>query len=90
MPNYLRTIDGKHVAIKRPVAPFYNYKNFYSLTLIAVCNANYCFTLVDIAGFGRDNDASLLQESQFGQAFQNGELSLPDARQVGRNMLHIF
>ena len=76
MPNYLRTIDGKHVAIKRPVAPFYNYKNFYSLTLIAVCNANYCFTLVDISGFGRDNDA--------------GELSLPDARQVGRNMLHIF
>ena len=49
-----------------------------------------CFTFVDIAGFGRDNDAALLKESQFGQAFENGELSLPDTLQIGGNMLPYF
>ena len=49
-----------------------------------------CFTFVDIAGFGRDNDTALLKESQFGQAFENGELSLPDTLQIGGNMLPYF
>ena len=49
-----------------------------------------CFTFVDIAGFGRDNDAALLKESQFGQAFENCELSLPDTLQIGGNMLPYF
>ena len=90
LPGCHRRKTCCHECPKNAGSAFYNYKNFHSLNLLAVCDANYFFTLVDIAGFGRDNDAALLQESQFGQAFENGELSLPDARQVGGNMLPYF
>ena len=43
--------------------------------------------MVDIGGYGRDNDATLLEESQFGKAFENNELTLPEPRQEGENML---
>ena len=49
---------------------FYNYKNFQSMVLMAVCDANYCLTMIDVGSFRRDNDASILNESEFGQVFE--------------------
>lgn len=82
-PNCLGAIDGKHVTIECPRnagSAFYNYKNVHILTLLAVSDANYRFTLVDIGGYGRDNDTTLLEESQFGKAFENNELRLPETK----------
>ena len=36
-------------------------KKFHSMVLMAVCDANYCFTIIDVGGFERDNDASILK-----------------------------
>ena len=38
------------------------------MVLPAVCDGKYCFSLVDISSYGRDNDAGLFVESSFGQA----------------------
>ena len=48
---------------------YYNYKNFHSIVLLAICDANYCFSFVDIGAYGGSNDASVLASSLYGSAF---------------------
>ena len=48
LPN-LGALDGKHVAIKRPVdsgSIFYNYTGFYSIVLMALVDAKYNFVWI--------------------------------------------
>ena len=71
-PNCLGAVDGKHVCIECPRgAGSTLYKHFHSVVLMAVCDAKYCFSLVDIGAYRRDNDAAILSGSLFGQMFQN-------------------
>ena len=81
-PNCIGAIDGKHIMMDCPKnggSAYYNYKSFHSIVLLAICDAKYCFTFADIGGFGSTNDASVLSNSVFGQAFEQHptELNLP-------------
>lgn len=78
-PHCLGSIDGKHIMIECPKnagSAYYNYKNFHSIVLLAICDANYCFTFVDIGDYDSTNDASVLSNSAFGQAFDKGPETL--------------
>ncbi|XP_046848020.1 putative nuclease HARBI1 [Xenia sp. Carnegie-2017] len=78
-PHCLGAIDGKHIMIECPKnagSAYYNYKNFHSIVLLAICDANYCFTFVDIGDYGSTNDASILANSAFGQTFDKGPETL--------------
>ena len=79
-PHTVGAIDGKHVAIKCPLnsgSQYYNYKGFFSLVLLAICDAHYCFTLVDIGDYGSNNDSGIFSNSEMGKLFQNGKMHLP-------------
>lgn len=81
-PHCVGAIDGKHIAIQCPGnsgSLFYNYKGFFSIVLMAVCDAHYVFSLVNIGDYGSNNDSGVLQNSAMGRALESNTLGIPDA-----------
>ncbi len=79
-PNCIGAIDGKHVRVIKPSnsgSLYYNYKNYFSVQLLAICDANYCFIYVDIGDYGKNNDASIFNTSEFNKRLQEGILDIP-------------
>lgn len=79
-PNCCAAIDGKHVAIQCPPnagSVFYNNKGFHSIVLMALCNANYEFLIVDIGAFGGNSDGGIFSSSEFGKRFLRNDVDLP-------------
>jgi hypothetical protein len=80
-PNCLGAIDGKCIRIIKPEnsgSLYYNYKHYFSTVLIAVCDAQYCFTAVDIGSYGKSSDSSIFQSSAFSYKLKNPLLDIPD------------
>jgi len=47
------------------------------LVLLAVCDARYCFTLIDVGQCGSNNDSGVLANSDMGKGFKQNLLKLP-------------
>ena len=80
MPQTIGCIDGKHIRIVCPNltrTQYYNCKGFFSIVLMAVCDASYCFTMIDLGQYGSNNDSGVLASSVMGEMFDNGEMNLP-------------
>ena len=78
--NTLGAIDGKHVAIQAPKhsgSDYYNYKSYHSIVLMAMCDARYCLTILDIGAPGRESDGGVFSRSEFGKRFVSDELDFP-------------
>ncbi|XP_065062421.1 uncharacterized protein LOC135689196 [Rhopilema esculentum] len=82
-PSCVGAIDGKHVVMQAPARSgsfFINYKKNLSIVLMAVVNANYEFTMIDIGDSGRQSDGRVFAASKLGFAIDDGLLKLPKAR----------
>ena len=79
-PNCIGAIDGKHVTVKCPSgsgSAFYNYKNQFSIILLAIVDADYNFLFVDVGTNGRANDSGVFGRSAISTLLENGELNIP-------------
>lgn len=55
IPNCLGALDGKHIRLKNPAhggSLYYNYKKFYSIVLMACCDAFGRFTWLNCGSYG--------------------------------------
>lgn len=80
MPNCIGAVDGKHITIQAPGksgSEYFNYKHSFSLVLMATCDADYKFTLVDIGAQGSNHDSAIFGQSAFGNSLLKGELNIP-------------
>lgn len=84
-PNCIGSLDGKHIRIKCPKhfrSMFFNYKQYYSIVLMAVSDANYKFTMIDVGGYGKDSDGGILSASNMYQRLENESLKIPGEKKL--------
>uniref|UniRef100_A0A8C5LX18 DDE Tnp4 domain-containing protein n=1 Tax=Leptobrachium leishanense TaxID=445787 RepID=A0A8C5LX18_9ANUR len=79
-PNCLGAVDGKHIRVVKPDlsgSQYMNYKHFFSIGLLAVADANYRFTYVEIGSYGKDSDSTIFQNSTLWQQIRSNCLNIP-------------
>lgn len=82
-PQCIGSIDGKHVAILKPIgsgSEYYNYKGFYSIVLLALVDANYNFLYVNVGCQGRISDGGVFSNTEFRKRMKSDNLHLPRDR----------
>jgi len=80
-PNCILAIDGKHIRIRSPSntgSLFHNYKEYFSLVLWAMVDANYKFVAVDIGSFGKEGDNGIFLKSNMGKQILDGTFGFPE------------
>lgn len=82
-PNCVGAIDGKHIRMKAPInsgSLYYNYKEFYSMVLLAVVDADCKFIAIDVGSYGREGDAGIYLKSKIGQNIRNQTFNIPEPK----------
>ncbi|WKX98828.1 hypothetical protein Q1695_014035 [Nippostrongylus brasiliensis] len=79
-PAAMGALDGKHIACvcpKRSGSLFYNYKNYYSIVLLALVDANYKCVLYDLGAAGRSSDAGVFMTSEMKTFLEDNDGDFP-------------
>jgi hypothetical protein len=82
-PNCIGALDGKHVRIIKRIksgSRFFNYKHYFSIVLLAICDANYYFTFIDVVLMGKTVIPMSSKRVFFGKKIEKNELGIPQAR----------
>ncbi|XP_034029945.1 putative nuclease HARBI1 [Thalassophryne amazonica] len=77
-PNCVGAIDSKHIKIRAPPrsgSEFVGNKDNQAIVLLAMCDARYKFTMIDVGSYGDDGD--VFQQSSFGNSLLQNKLDFP-------------
>jgi hypothetical protein len=92
VPICIGSIYGKHCSLKSPAKArslFYKSKGFHSIVLMAIADANCCFTVTDVGAYGRQSDNSVFNESNMENSFFSGRLGIPNPREIQHTTIKI-
>jgi len=79
-PYCVGALDGKHLVLQSPInsgSEYINYKGTFSIVLMALVDANYCFTFADIGCQGRISDGGVFRYTILYQKIEENKLMLP-------------
>lgn len=82
-PNCIGSINGKHVRIICPDhsgSLFSNYRKYYSVVLLAMCDSDYRFTYINIGSCGTDSNSNIFKNSTLYNQLHSGEIILPQPK----------
>lgn len=85
LPNIVGALDGKHVRVVKPrqsSSLYMNYKKFFSVILMAACDSDCMFTLIDVGAYGSQSDGGVLRNSHFGRRLLAKSLRLPQPKEL--------
>ncbi|KAL4090147.1 hypothetical protein QTP88_025046 [Uroleucon formosanum] len=84
-PNCIGAVDGKHIRVIKPTdtgSLYFNYKHYFSIVLIGVCDSNYSFVAIDVGAYGKSSDSSIFKESMFYKKMMKNTLNIPDPKPI--------
>lgn len=84
-PHCCGAIDGKHVRIQKPPhssSLYWNYKGYFSIVLLGVCDADCNFIYADIGAYGSQSDQSVFQYSTLGRAMSKNMIKWPSEQNL--------
>ncbi|XP_064109600.1 putative nuclease HARBI1 [Macrobrachium nipponense] len=79
------SLDGKHIAIKKPKGGgslYFNYKKFHSIVLMALSDAKYKFLFINVGAEGGARDGGTWQKCNLARAIANNRAGLPQDRNL--------
>jgi hypothetical protein len=82
-PNLLGAIDGKHIEVFQPAhsgSLYFNYKHYFSLVLLAVCDSDFNFIFIDVGSYGKSADSQIYKNSTLYKMINEKSLNIPKAR----------
>ena len=83
--NCVGAVDGKHVGIRAPAHSgtfYHNYKGFFSIILMAVCDARYRFLFVDVGANGSCSDAGVFRDTNIYRAVMDETINFPEPQLI--------
>ena len=81
VPHALGFLDGKHVALKKPKnsgALYHNYKEFFSIVMLALVDGQYKFGWVDVGTAGSCSDGQIFNTCHLKMKTDDGSIGFPD------------
>jgi len=80
----VNVIDGKHTEIiqapRNSGSLFFNYKKTFSVVLLALVDANYKVTIIDVGGYGKSSDGGLSTRSILEKSLEAKTLYIPNSK----------
>ncbi|XP_052240958.1 uncharacterized protein LOC127851297 [Dreissena polymorpha] len=80
LPHAVGALDGKHVAISKQQTTgsmYHNYKGLYSITLLALVDAQYRFMWIEVGGVGHVSDAQIYNDSELCELLKQSGIGFP-------------
>lgn len=87
-PNCIGAVDGKHIRMIKPChsgSLYFNYKKYFSMNLLAVCDSNYKYIFVDVGSYGKSSDSTIFDRSQLRSDIEENRLNIPQPKQIINN-----
>jgi len=79
-PHCLEAINGKHCNLQAPInsgSDYYNYKSTFSIVLMGIADADYCFIYADVGCQGRISDGGVFRNTSFYKKLQQNKIEIP-------------